>query len=338
MRALILRSATGLDAACVEEVPASSPVEGEVRVALKAAALNHRELWIARGQYPGMTLPSILGADGAGVIDAVGPGVDPGCVGEGVLLYPGLRWGDDPDYPAAGFGLLGMPGPGTIAQSICVPADSAVPLPQHLDFAQAAALPLAGLTAWRGLVTKAGLRAGEKLLVTGVGGGVATFALLFGVAMGAEVFVTSGSDATLEKAAALGARAGFNYRDENWRKALVKQSGGIDVVFDGAPAAAYAQYGRALAMGARVVLYGSTGGTDFTVNAPELFLKNLRLIGTNVGNPAEFAAMVAFVAQRGLKPAIDCRFPLSAAAEALAHLERGHGFGKTIIDIEGDMR
>jgi len=335
MRALILRSATGPDAARLEEVPASAPVEGEVRVALKAAALNHRELWIARGQYPGMTLPAILGADGAGVIDAVGPGVDPARVGEGVLLYPGLRWGDDPDYPAASFGLLGMPGPGTIAQSVCVSAASAVPLPPHLDFAQAAALPLAGLTAWRGLVTKAGLRAGEKLLVTGVGGGVATFALLFGVAMGAEVFVTSGSDATLEKAVALGARAGFNYHDENWRKALAKQSGGIDVVFDGAPAASYPQYARALAMGARVVLYGSTGGMDFTVNAPELFLKNLRLIGTNVGNPAEFAAMVAFVAQRGLTPAIDRRFPLSAAAEALAHLERGHGFGKIIIDVEG---
>ncbi len=335
MRALILRSAQGLDGARLEEVPATTPVEGEVCVALKAAALNHRELWIARGQYPGMTLPAILGADGAGVIAAVGPGVDPGRVGEAVLLYPGLRWGADPAYPAATFGLLGMPGPGTIAQSVCVPADSAVPLPPHLDFAQAAALPLAGLTAWRGLVTKAGLRAGEKLLVTGVGGGVATFALLFGVAMGAEVFVTSGSDATLEKAAALGARAGFNYRHENWRKALAKQSGGIDVVFDGAPAASYPQYARALAMGARVVLYGSTGGTDFSVNAPELFLKNLRLIGTNVGNPAEFAAMVAFVAQRGLKPAIDCRFPLSAAVEALAHLERGHGFGKIIIDIEG---
>lgn len=335
MRALILRSATGPDAARLEDVPVPIPADGEVRVALKAAALNHRELWIARGQYPGMTLPAILGADGAGVIDAVGPGVDPAWIGAAVLLYPGLRWGDDPDYPGPAFGLLGMPGPGTIAQFVCVPVASALPMPPHLDFAQAAALPLAGLTAWRGLVTKAGLRAGEKLLVTGVGGGVATFALLFGVAMGAEVFVTSGSDATLAKAAALGARAGFNYRDDQWRKALARQSGGIDVVFDGAPAASYAQYGRALAMGARVVLYGSTGGTDFSVNAPELFLKNLRLIGTNVGNPAEFAAMVACVAERGLTPAIDRHFSLAAAAEALAHLEQGHGFGKIIIDIAG---
>lgn len=336
MRALMLRAAEGLQAARLEEVPEPIPAEGQVRVALKAAALNHRELWITRGQYPGMTLPSILGADGAGVIDAVGPGVDPARVGEAVLLYPGLGWGEDPDYPDAVFGLLGMPGPGTIAQFVCAPAASALPMPPHLDFAGAATLPLAGLTAWRGLVTKAGLRPGERLLVTGVGGGVATFALLFGVAMGAEVFVTSGSDATLEKAVALGARAGFNYKDEGWRKALARQAGGINVVFDGAPAASYAGYGRALSMGARVVVYGSTGGTGFTVNAPELFLKNLRLMGTNVGNPTEFAAMVAFVADRGLIPVIDRRFPLARAGEALVCLEQGHGFGKIIIDIDGE--
>lgn len=336
MRALMLRAAEGLEVARLEEVPAPVPATGEVRVALKAAALNHRELWITRGQYPGMALPSILGADGAGVIDAVGAGVDPARMGEAVLLYPGLGWGDDPEFPGGGFGLLGMPGPGTLAQFVCVPAASALPMPAHLDFAGGAALPLAGLTAWRGLVTKAGLRSGERLLVTGVGGGVATFALLFGVAMGAEVFVTSGSDATLQKAVALGARAGFNYKDEGWRKALAREAGGIDVVFDGAPAASYAGYGRALAMGARVVVYGSTGGAGFTVNAPELFLKNLRLMGTNVGNPAEFAAMVAFIANHGLAPVIDRRFPLAASGEALACLEQGHGFGKIIIDIDGE--
>ncbi|MFV3127125.1 zinc-binding dehydrogenase [Niveispirillum sp. KHB5.9] len=336
MRALILHSADGLDAARLEEVATPEPAAGEVRVALRAAALNHRELWIARGQYPGMALPSILGADGAGIIDAVGPGVDPGRLGQAVLLYPGLGWGDDPDYPSPLFGLLGMPGPGTICGAVCVPAASAVAKPPHLDFAQAAALPLAGLTAWRGLMTKAGLKAGERLLVTGVGGGVATFALLFGVAMGAEVFVTSGSEVTLAKAQTLGARAGFNYKDEGWRKALGRQAGGIDVVFDGAPAASYPGYGRALAMGARVVVYGSTGGTSFPVNAPELFLKNLRLMGTNVGNPAEFAAMVGFIGDRRLVPAIDQRFPLANATDALACLEQGHGFGKIIIDIDGE--
>ena len=333
MRVLSLKSADGLDAVTLDTVSTPMPGPGEVRVALKAASLNHRELWITRGQYPGMQLPATLGCDGAGVIDAAGDGVDPARVGQEVVLYPGLDWGDDERFPAAAFGLLGMPGPGTIADAICVPAASAIAKPKHLDFASAAAVPLAALTAWRGLVTKAGLKAGEKLLVTGIGGGVATFALKFGVAMGAQVFVTSGSDETLAKARELGAAGTINYREEKWAKPLAQASGGIDVVFDGAPAGGYRNYGRALNMGARVVVYGSTGGHSFEVNAPELFLKNIQLIGTNVGNLAEFEAMMAFVEDKAIEPVIDRSFALSEAKDALAYLESSHGFGKVVIDI-----
>ncbi len=190
MRVLGLQAADGLDAVSLSTAPDPTPGPGEVRVALRAAALNHRELWITRGQYPGMVLPATLGADGAGVIDAVGQGVDAALIGQEVVLCPGLRWGNDPRYPAADFGLLGMPGPGTLADAIVVPAASAVAKPPHLDFAAAAAVPLAALTAWRGLVTKAALRPGEKLLVTGAGGGVATFAILLGLAMPASITKT----------------------------------------------------------------------------------------------------------------------------------------------------
>jgi NADPH:quinone reductase-like Zn-dependent oxidoreductase len=331
MRVLGIDAANGLEGVSLSTVAGTPPGQGEVQVALRAAALNHRELWILRGQYPGMALPATLGADGAGVIDAVGQGVDAALIGQEVVLYPGLRWGDDPRYPAADFGLLGMPGPGTLADAIIVPAASAIAKPAHLDFASAAAVPLAALTAWRGLVTKAALQPGEKLLVTGAGGGVATFAILLGLAIGAKVFVTSGSDDTLARAQALGVTAGFNYKDEAWRKALPKASGGIDVVFDGAPGAGYASYGRALAMGARVVVYGSTGGMTFPVNAPELFLKNVRIIGTNVGNPAEFAAMIAFIAEHRIAPVIDRVFALEDAKSALAYLENGHSFGKIVV-------
>jgi NADPH:quinone reductase-like Zn-dependent oxidoreductase len=333
MRILSLKSADGLDAVSLDSTVLPEPGAGEVRVAIRAASLNHRELWITRGQYPGMSLPATLGCDGAGVIEAVGAGVDPGQLGRQVVLYPGLNWGDDQRYPAAAFGLLGMPGPGTLGDAIIVPAASAVDKPAHLDFAAAAALPLGVLTAWRGLVTKAGLQAGEKLLITGIGGGVATFALKIAVAMGAEVFVTSGSDETLEKAKALGAKAGFNYKDESWRKTLGKVSGGIDVVFDGAPASSYPAYGRALNMGARVVIYGSTGGMNFSVGAPELFLKNIRIIGTNVGNLEEFKAAIAFVAEKKIEPAIDRSFSLDEAKAALAYLEQGHAFGKVVVTI-----
>lgn len=333
MKALTLNTPDGLAGITLEQVEAKAPQAGEVRVALKAASLNHRELWISRGQYPGMTLPCTLGADGAGVIEAVGEGVSADLIGREVLLYPGLGWGTDPRLPAADFGLLGMPGPGTLAESICVPADSAVAKPAFLTFQQAAAIPLAALTAWRGLTTKGVLKKGESVLITGVGGGVATFALKFAVAMGARAFVTSGSDETLAKAKELGAEAGFNYHNPEWRKALGKQSGGIDVVFDGAPAGSFANYVRSLKMGARVVVYGSTAGAAFSVNAPDLFLRNISVIGTNVGELGEFREMVAFIEQQQIAPVIDRVFSLDEAREALEYLEAAHQFGKVVVSI-----
>lgn len=333
MRALTLESAEGLESAKLAQVATPEPGPGQVRVALKAAALNHREIWITKGMYPGMTLPATMGCDGAGTIDAVGDGVDPARIGQAVVLYPGMGWGDDPRWPAPAFALLGMPGPGTIAESIAVDADAAIAMPSHMDFGHAAAAPLAYLTAWRGLMTKAELKPGETVLITGVGGGVAAAALQIAAALGANAYVTSGSGDTIEKAVALGAKGGFNYRDEDWKKALGKTSGGIDVVFDGAPGSGYAAYGRSLKMGARVVVYGSTGGMTFPVNAPELFLKNVRIVGTNVGNRDELIAALAFAESHGIQPVIDRRFPLDEASDALAYLENGHGFGKVVIDI-----
>lgn len=333
MKALTLKSAEGLSAVEIADHETPLPAAGEVRVALKAAALNHRELWIIRGMYPGMQLPCTLGADGAGVIDCVGEGVSENRIGEEVVLYPGLNWGSNPRFPAADYGLLGMPGPGTIAESICVKASLAFRKPAHLSFEEAASVALAGLTAWRGLTTKAGLQAGETLLVTGVGGGVGAAALAIGVAMGANVYVTSSNAGTLEKARALGARSGFNYTQDDWRKDLARTSGGVDVVLDGAPAASFANYVRSLNTGARVVVYGSTGGPDFQVSSRELFLRNLYVVGTNVGNPQEFEAYLAFTGKHGIHPVIDKAFPLSQAKEALDYLQNGHGFGKVAITI-----
>ena len=196
-----------------------------------------------------------------------------------------------------------------------------------------AALPVAALTAFRALTVKADLKAGERLLITGVGGGVATFALLFGRAIGAEVFVTSGSDETLAAARALGARGLFNYRDEGWGKALRAMAGAVDVVFDGAPAAAFPGYVRCLATGGRVVLYSSTGGPAFAASAPELFLRHAAILGTAMGSPRDFEAMLAFVTAHRLEPVIDMVFAFDQAREALLHLDEGHRFGKVVIEI-----
>jgi NADPH:quinone reductase-like Zn-dependent oxidoreductase len=171
------------------------------------------------------------------------------------------------------------------------------------------------------------------MLVTGAGGGVATFAVLFGVAIGAEVSVTSSSDATIAKASALGAVAGFNYRAENWKTALPRSHCGYNVVLDSAPASGYPAYSRSLATGARVVICGSTGGVTFPVSAPEIFLKNLQIMGSNCGTLAEFKTMMAFIAVRKIRPVLDRIFPLEHAREALMHLETCHEFGKVVVTV-----
>ena len=309
------------------------PAAGEVRVTLRAAALNHRELWITKGRYPHISLPAILGADGAGVIDAVGEGVDPGLVGAAVMLYPALEWGDDPAIPATSFALLGMPGPGTIAERICVQADRIVRKPAFLSFEEAAAWPLAGLTAWRALFTKAKYKSGEAVLITGAGGGVATCAVAIAAAAGARVFVTSSSAETIAESCARGAVGGVNYREEGWGARLREMAGGIDIVIDGAPSQSYPAYAQALGRGARIVLYGASGGPSFEIKVAELFLNNWTVLGTNMGNQAEFAEMVAFLEAHSLKPLIERVFPLAQAREALLHLEQAHSRGKVVIEI-----
>lgn len=332
MKAIVLKEPAGIETAALVDEPVPSPQPGEVLVAIKAASLNHRELWIGRGQYPGMKLPSILGADGAGVIHGVGQGVDPGLIGREVVLYPALNWGPSPDFPSKSFCLLGMPVPGTLAEYVCVPAESAVPKPAYLSFEEAAAFPTASLTAFRALTVKGKTKAGDKVLITGIGGGVATFALKFAVAMGAEVYVTSGNEENIRRARSLGAKDGFDYKDESWGKAARAASGGFDVVVDGAPAASYATYGRALNFGARIVLYGSTAGVQFPVNAPELFLRHATVFGTAMGSLADFTAMLAFSEAHRIEPVLHKTFALEEFSEAFAELERNH-FGKIVVRL-----
>jgi zinc-binding alcohol dehydrogenase/oxidoreductase len=333
LKALMLNSADGPSSAKVgeQETPAVGP--SEILVRMEGASLNHRELWISRGLYPGMSLPTVLGADGAGRVEALGEGVDPSLQDQDVVLYPGLQWGEDERFPSGIFGLLGMPGPGTIAEKVCVPAANVFARPAHLNSVEAASLPVAALTAYRALFVKAKLTSSDRVLITGIGGGVATFGLLFAKAIGAKVYVTSSSETTITRAVEHGAEQGFNYKDESWGKALRSAAGGIDVIMDGAPAGAFPAYTRSLAMGARVVIYGSTGGPAFTASAPDLFLKHATLFGTAMGSPADFAGMLKFVSEHRIHPIIDRVFDLDDSADALLHLEQGHGFGKVVVRI-----
>ncbi|HVA33264.1 MAG TPA: NAD(P)-dependent alcohol dehydrogenase, partial [Candidatus Baltobacteraceae bacterium] len=233
MRAVRLHEIGGPQNLRVDDVEVPRPRQGEALVRLRAAALNRRDVFITQGLYPRIALPKILGSDGAGEVAALGDGVVGLTCGDAVTIDPMLGWGDDPHvWDASSSSILGMPHEGTFAQYVAVPAENVYPKPAHLTMEQAAAIPLAGLTAYRATITRGALQAGETVLITGIGGGVQTFVLLFAKQIGARAIVTSGSDEKLELAKALGADEGINYRTTpDWHKQLRALSP-IDLVVD----------------------------------------------------------------------------------------------------------
>ncbi len=331
MRALVLEAQD--QPLVVREVPTPEPGPGQARVRLKAAALNHRDVFILRGQYAAIRHPAILGSDGVGVVESTGPGtVVP--VGLRVVVQPSLDWGDDLRFQGSRYRILGMPDDGTFAEAIVLPEGNLVAAPAHLDDASAGALPLAWLTAWRALVTRATLRPGERVLVTGIGGGVAQAALLLATAYGARVWVTSGDDAKIARAVELGACGGARYDQPDWGGRLVREAGGpFDVIVDGAGGEGFGQLVRALGMGGRLAFYGGTDGRWPALLPQFLFFKQVSLLATTMGSPVEFAHMVAFVAEHQLRPVVDRVFPLAEGAAAFARLESGAQFGKVVLDL-----
>lgn len=321
------------------DVPQPTPGPGEVLIHLKAAALNHRDVFIQKGLYPGIGLPVTLGSDGAGVVEAVGDGADAGLLGQEVVINCAYNWGDNPRFYGPQFKILGMPDDGTFAEFISVPAQYVYPKPTHLSFVEAAALPLAGLTAWRALMTRAALQPGERVLITGIGGGAALFALQYAVAAGAEVWVTSGSDDKIRRAKALGATGGANYKDPDWHKNLMQETGGgrtgyFDVTIDSASGPDFAKLMDTAAPGGRIAVFGGTTGNITNVVPSKVFFKQLNIFGSTMGRDVEFADMLTFVSQHQLKPVVDQAFALADAEQALRKMDSGQQFGKIVLAIE----
>ena len=334
MKALVLKEIGSPDNLSIETVDKPEPGPGEVRVALKTAALNRRDVWITVGKYPKIDLPSIGGSDGAGIIDAVGAGVSDSEIGREVVVYPARDWGDDWRCGGPNFRVLGMPDQGTFAEYICAPATDVYSKPAHLDWAQAAAIPLAGLTSWRALVTHGEVAAGHKVLVTGIGGGVATFAMLWAKAHGAEVWVTSGSEDKLASARSLGASGGISYKEEQWSRSLLKQTGGFDIIIDSAGGDGLNQTLDTLAVGGRYIFFGATlGSPTMGIEMPKLFFKQVRIQGTTMGTPAEFGAMMAFVADNKLVPVVDQIVPFDHAVSAHQRMYASEQMGKIVLEI-----
>jgi len=320
----------------VETAPDPVPGPGEAVVRLRAAALNHRDAWIRQGLYANIKLPVILGSDGAGEVEAVGDGVDPGLAGTAVVINPSLEWGDDPRAPGTRWRILGLPEDGTHAERVKVPASALFPKPAALSWEEAAAIPLAGLTAFRALVTRAAVAAAETVVITGIGGGVATFALAIAKARGARVFVTSGSDEKLARAHELGAEGGVNYRQPDWAKALVSLTGGgADLAVDSAGGETFAALLEVVKPGGRIVSYGATTGSPSTIEVRRLFWKQVALLGSTMGTPDDFAGMLALYGEGGLRPVVDRVFPLADVADAHRRLDRAEQMGKIVVRIDG---
>ncbi len=322
MKAIRLHELGGPQNLRCEEVPQPAPVAGEALVRLRAAALNHRDVFISQGLYPNISLPRILGSDGAGELE-----------GKRVLIDPLIGWGDDERIWRPEASILGMPRDGTFAQYVAVPQANVHAVPEHLSFEQAAALPLAGVTAFRALFTRGELRADETLLLTGTGGGVQTFALLFAKAAGVRVFVTSGSDEKLARASGMGAEGGVNYKsDPDWHKTLRKKAGTIDAVIDSAGGETFA---RALALvrpGGRVVTYGGTSG-DAKIKMFPVFWNQIDVRGSSMGSPSDFRGMLQFVAKHRITPVIDRVYPMEETPAAAQRMSSADQFGKIVLSI-----
>ena len=297
--------------------------EGYELVELKAAALNHRDVFIQKGLYAGIKFPTILGSDGAGTT----------ADGREVVINPLANWGNDPRVQSKNYKILGLPDDGTFAEFIAVESKYLAPKPAHLNFAEAAAVPLAGLTAWRALFTKCQPLAGDRVLITGIGGGVALFALQFAVAAGFETWVTSSSEEKIEKAIALGAKGGFNYTSESWAKDATTATGDFDCIVDGAGGTGFADLIKVAKPAARLCFYGGTAGVLSGINPPAIFYKQLIIMGSTMGSPSEFAAMLAFIEENEIFPVVDSVFDLADGNAALQRMDEGKQFGKIILKI-----
>ncbi|MFT3820197.1 MAG: zinc-binding dehydrogenase [Rubrivivax sp.] len=316
---------------------------GEVLVRVKAGSVNRVDLYM-RDSGAGIrhTLPQIMGVDGAGVVEAVDDDEPLLRVGQNVVLYPGLTCGRC-EFCRRGnavlctrMQLLGEHRDGTWAEWISVPAANVLPMPAHLDFAEAAALGVNHLTAWRMLFTQARLQPWETVLIFGIGGGVSLAALQLARLAGARAIVTSRDEAKLQRALALGAELAIHSSGQDVAKAVLAHTGGrgVDVVVENVGAAAWSAALKSAVRGGRIVTCGATSGDQPGADLRRVFIRQLRIHGSTLGNPGEFHDLLDAVAANRLEPVIDSRYGLADAPEALSRLESARQFGKVVIEVD----
>lgn len=341
MKAILFHEHGGPDVLKYEQVPTPTPGPGDVQVELHAAALNRVDLWVRNG-WPGLKLPMphITGSDGAGVVTALGPGVDDLAIGQRVVLNANIGCGHcdeclaGRDNQCKDWHLLGETIHGTLAEFVVVPARYVLALPDDIDYETAAAAGLVYHTAWHSLIMRGRLRAGEKVLVIGASGGVNTASIQIAKLAGAEVTVVGSSPEKLALAEALGADKVIDRMlDENWSKAafLASDRSGFDVVVDNVGAGTMPSSLRAARKGGRILTVGNTGGPVFEIDNRYIFAKHLSILGSSMGTIEDFRTVMELVFAGKLRAVIDRSYPLSSAAEAEARLEAGDQLGKIVL-------
>jgi NADPH:quinone reductase-like Zn-dependent oxidoreductase len=330
MKAIRIHEDGGPEVLRYEDAPDPSPGPGEVLIELRAASLNHLDVWLRKG-LPSVPKPRILGADGAGVVAALGEGVDGFEPGARVVINPGLEHGDS-------ITVVGEHMDGTHAELIAVPASNVYPLPDELSFEEAAAFPLVYETAYRMLVSKAQLQPGEWVLVWGIGGGVATASLAIAKALGARVLVTSSSDAKLKRAAdELGADAVVNHAEGDVAGEVkrVTEGRGVDVVVEHVGEATWKTSLAAARVGGRVAVCGATSGPNPPAQLHRIWWKQLTIYGSTMGTRADFEGAFELVKSGRARPVVDHVFPLADASAAHERMEAGDQLGKIVLRIPG---
>lgn len=351
MRACVLTATGGggLEHLQISDVPdAPLPQPGEVRVAIRAAALNHLDLFVMEGMPGGSDrFPHIVGADGAGIVESIGHGVTAVRPGDRVMLNPGVS-----DYTCefcragehslcVAYRLLGEHLPGTLAELVTVPAHNVAPIPAlspELTWAEAAAFSLVTLTAWRMVVTRAQLKAGETALVWGIGGGVSLAAMRIAKLLGARVIVTSSDDAKLAAVKQLGADLTLNHRTQKVAQEVrvLTNKRGVDVVVEHVGAATWDDSLRCLRRGGRLVTCGATSGPQVGLDLRRLFWHHWSILGSTMGNAAEYAEIVRRLGKGELRPIVDRVYPMAQVRDAYERLVKGEQLGKIVVEISKD--
>ena len=330
MKAVVHEGKTGFAGLAYRDLAERKPGAGEVRVKLKTVGLNHRDLFVLY-RHQLSDPPLVIGSDGAGVVDSVGEDVANIKVGDEVMINPGLGWQKNSAVPPEDFEIVGFPFDGTFAEQIILPAANVVQKPAYLTWEEAGVLSLAALTAYRALFTRGKIKPNMKILIPGIGSGVATFLLQFAKAVGATVFVTSRSKEKCEKALELGADKAIDSQ-ENWDVALDGEK--MDLVIESVGAATFSKSLNQLRPGGTIVTFGASAGDDVQINIRDFFYGQFNLLGSTMGSAEEYNEMLQFIEKHEIKPVIDQVYPLEQYAQGFKRMESANQFGKIAFLVD----